>query len=100
MYLMPALRYRRNGPSVDPWLMAGPMPDDRSDMANSPRPGETLVRMAADALATEPTRRAAEFRKHWYTFGDLKGVADQVCELIGRSGADQRCLIAFAPRNR
>ena len=64
------------------------------------RPGDNLVQTAVNALASDPEGRAVEFDRHWYTFGDLKSLADRLAELLRFSGAEPHANIAFAPRNR
>lgn len=66
----------------------------------SERPGDNLVRAAKDALGTDPAGHAVEFGGHWYTFADLKAVADRLGELLDACGAEPHAPVAFAPRNR
>jgi acyl-coenzyme A synthetase/AMP-(fatty) acid ligase len=60
----------------------------------------TLMEVAAEALARAPGLQAIEFKKRWYTWGELRRTADRVNSLIDASGADGQARIAFVPRNR
>jgi len=44
--------------------------------------------------------QAVEYEKRWYTWDDMRTVADRVNGLIDASGADPRAPIALVPRNR
>ena len=59
----------------------------------------TLMEMSARALARNPDLQAIEFKKRWYTWGELRLTADRVNSLIDASGADGRSRVAFVPRN-
>ena len=67
---------------------------------SSDRAGDNLVRAANEALNTDVNAPAVEFAKHWYSFGNLKSVADRVAGLLKQTGAEPNAPIAFAPRNR
>jgi acyl-CoA synthetase (AMP-forming)/AMP-acid ligase II len=59
-----------------------------------------LSQMIRNALDREASRPAVEFEKHWYTWGDLRRVADRVQALIAASGAPPRAPVALIGRNR
>jgi len=62
--------------------------------------GDNLVRTAREALENDPAGRAVEFGGRWYTFAELKAVADHLLEQLEESGAEPHASVAFAPRNR
>jgi len=59
-----------------------------------------LQQLAERALARDPSRQAIEFEGRWFTWGELRQVAEPLCELLDASGADPLAPIAFVPRNR
>lgn len=59
-----------------------------------------LQQLSARALARDASLNAIEFEKRWYTWGEMRRVAEQVNALIESSGVDARAPIAFVPRNR
>jgi acyl-coenzyme A synthetase/AMP-(fatty) acid ligase len=61
---------------------------------------QSLEAMARAAFARDPVLPILEFEKRWYTWGELRRVAEQLSALIAASGADAGASIAFAPRNR
>jgi acyl-coenzyme A synthetase/AMP-(fatty) acid ligase len=60
----------------------------------------TLEDLATRALTREPGLPAIEFNKRWVSWGEMRGVAEQVWRLLEASGADVKAPIVFAPRNR
>ena len=62
-------------------------------------PVPSLQDMARAAFARDPSLPIIEFEKRWYTWGELRHIAERVSAAIGASGADSRASIAFAPRN-
>ena len=60
----------------------------------------TLMEMSAQCLARDPGLQAIEFKKRWYTWGELRRTADRVNSLIDASGAEVEARVAFVPRNR
>ncbi len=61
---------------------------------------KSLEQLCADALARNPERPAIEFQGHWYSWGQMRYVADQVLRLLQDSGIDPQATITFVPRNR
>jgi long-chain acyl-CoA synthetase len=59
-----------------------------------------LQQLTERALARDSSRQAIEFDRRWFTWGDLRSVADRVGELLDASGADPLAPVAFVPRNR
>jgi long-chain acyl-CoA synthetase len=59
-----------------------------------------LQQLAGHALTREASRQAIEFAGRWFTWGDLRHVADRLSELLDASGADPLAPVAFVPRNR
>lgn len=59
-----------------------------------------LEEMAARAFDRDPARPAIEFKKRWYTWGEMRRVAERINALIDASGADPKAPVAFVPRNR
>jgi acyl-coenzyme A synthetase/AMP-(fatty) acid ligase len=57
---------------------------------------ETLTKKA---LAFNAERQAIEWRDHWYTWGQLRRIAERTIELLHASGADPRAPVALLPRN-
>ncbi len=60
----------------------------------------TLQQAAAIALARESGRHAFEFNGRWITCGEVRTLADQIGELLERSGADPAAPVAFLARMR
>ncbi|MET0285803.1 MAG: fatty acid--CoA ligase family protein [Polyangiales bacterium] len=57
----------------------------------------TLQEMARAAFERDPALEVVEFEHRWYTWGELRQVADRLRTLIDESGAG--ASVAFAPRN-
>jgi long-chain acyl-CoA synthetase len=67
----------------------------------SARPAKsTLQTVSARALERDPLQAALEFEGRWYTWGELRHIADQVNSLLDASGVLPDSRIAFIPRNR
>ncbi|MDG2001856.1 MAG: fatty acid--CoA ligase family protein [Novosphingobium sp.] len=64
------------------------------------RPGDSLVNTTIEVLGSDPSDHAVEYDGRWYTFGDLKKVADRIGELLQACGAAPHVSVGFAPRNR
>lgn len=60
--------------------------------------GENLVKTTLEALASDG--RAVEFGGRWYTFAELKSVADELLDRLQETGVAPHASVAFAPRNR
>jgi long-chain acyl-CoA synthetase len=82
-----------------PWHSIVENPQARS--AETPHSGQaaSLQDMARAAFARDPSLPIIEFEKRWYTWGELRHVAERVSAAIAASDADPRASIAFAPRN-
>lgn len=59
-----------------------------------------LNTLAEQALSRDPATPAIEFSRQWYTWGDLKQVADSVAALVAASGAEDNAVIALVAKNR
>jgi long-chain acyl-CoA synthetase len=60
----------------------------------------TLDQQCRDALNRPPEQQALEFEQRWYTWGDLRSVAEEVERLLAAAGLKEGQTVAFAPRNR
>ena len=60
----------------------------------------TLEEMCVHALARDASQPAIEYGKRWFSWGEMRRVAERVTGLIEESGADPRAPIAFMPRTR
>ena len=60
----------------------------------------TLDQQCRDALNRPAEQQALEYELQWYTWGDLRTVADAVEGLLAKAGVPQGQTVAFAPRNR
>ena len=58
-----------------------------------------LTALTHKALAFDSGRQAVEWKERWYTWGDLRRVADQVAQQLEACGADPRAPVALLPRN-
>src|SRR5688572_2704752 len=63
-------------------------------------PTHTLQEQARMALARESSLPIVEYEKRWFTWGELRQLAERLSASIADSGAGPRASIAFAPRNR
>lgn len=59
----------------------------------------SLEALTKQALAFDPDRQAIEWRDAWFTWGQLKVVAERTAELIRSTGADPQAPVALLPRN-
>jgi long-chain acyl-CoA synthetase len=59
----------------------------------------TLQELARAAFEREPTLPSVEFEHRWYSWGELRQVADTLRARIAESGAHAGASVAFAPRN-
>lgn len=60
---------------------------------------ETLQQLAAATLARDSSGQAIEFEGQWYTWGDLRSVADEVNRLLETSGILPTGPISLISRN-
>jgi acyl-coenzyme A synthetase/AMP-(fatty) acid ligase len=60
---------------------------------------ETLQQLAAKTLARETGAEAIEFEGHWYTWGDLRAVANEVDRLLAASGISHDAPVSLISRN-
>ncbi|MFT4025488.1 MAG: fatty acid--CoA ligase family protein [Novosphingobium sp.] len=60
---------------------------------------ETLQQLAVKTLARDSAGQAIEFEGHWYTWGDLRAVADEVNRLLAASGILPTGPVALISRN-
>src|SRR6266702_5600246 len=63
-------------------------------------PVDTLSSLVSRALTREPARPAIEFEQRWFTWGEMRQVADRIGALVESSGAPACAPVAFIPRNR
>jgi long-chain acyl-CoA synthetase len=70
-------------------------------MIEAPNSGQpqSLQAMARAAFARNPSLPIIEFEQRWYTWGELRHVAELVDAAVEASGAGAHASIAFAPRN-
>lgn len=61
---------------------------------------KTLEQLSEAALARDSQRQAIEFEGHWYCWGQMRQVADQVAQLLEKSGVHPQAAVTFVPRNR
>ena len=59
-----------------------------------------LEELTEQALARDPTHQSIEFQGRWFTWRDIRKVADEIGALIEASGAAPKAPVAFIPRNR
>ena len=59
----------------------------------------TLADMAQNALRRDPTLPILKFDDRWFTWGQLRALADRVNDLLGACGADETSAVTFIPRN-
>ncbi|MGB8364945.1 MAG: class I adenylate-forming enzyme family protein [Rhizomicrobium sp.] len=55
--------------------------------------------MCAAALARDAAMPAVEYEGRWYGWGELRRVADRVCNLLEQSGIEPNAPVIFVPRN-
>lgn len=58
-----------------------------------------LPQVARGILARDPAAPAIEFQDRWYTWGDLREVAEGVVQALEASGIAADAPVAFIPRN-
>jgi long-chain acyl-CoA synthetase len=79
-------------------------PADASFAAEAPGAPSATAMTLEDAcnraLARDPAQQAIEFEGRWYTWGDLRQVADRLRAAIRDSGSGGPTVVAFAPRNQ
>jgi long-chain acyl-CoA synthetase len=68
-------------------------------MTSEITPAEWLQQQARAAFTRAADQPIVEFEQRWYTWGELRHVADRLGSLIEQSGATARATVAFAPRN-
>lgn len=59
-----------------------------------------LKQLSANALARTPSRPAIEFAGQWFTWGELRHVADRIHSLLKDCGISADAAITLVPRNR
>jgi long-chain acyl-CoA synthetase len=60
----------------------------------------TLEELSKAALAREASRPSIEFERRWFTWGEIRHVAERMGALIDASGAPERSPVALIARNR
>ena len=60
----------------------------------------TLEELSKAALAREPSQPSIEFGKRWFTWGEIRHVAERLGALIDSSGAPEPAPVAVIARNR
>ena len=60
----------------------------------------TLDQQCRNALNRPPKTQAIEFEGHWYSWGDLRCVGEEVGRLLAEAGVREAQPVAFVPRNR
>jgi long-chain acyl-CoA synthetase len=69
-------------------------------MTTNPVQVSSLAVLAAQALARPAPLQAIEFQDHWYRWGDLRRVADELQAALTASGIAAQVPAVFLPRNR
>ena len=59
-----------------------------------------LAQISAKALARPSSRPAIEFAGRWFSWGELRHVADRISTLLNDSGIPADTAVTFVPRNR
>lgn len=59
-----------------------------------------LQQLSARALARDASLPAIEFEKRWFSWGEMRHVAERLVALIEDSGVASHAPVAFVPRNR
>lgn len=59
-----------------------------------------LSQITAKALARTPSRPAIEFESRWFSWGELRHVADRIHALLDEAGVPANAPVTFVPRNR
>jgi len=76
----------------------------RSRLSLSPKTDKTrpiaFQGLAAEALARDPAGPILEFEGEWFTWGQVRRIADQIAELVEASGAPDQATVALIARNR
>lgn len=60
---------------------------------------QTLQELAAETLARESEGQAIEFEQRWYTWGDLRVVAEEIARLLDAAGIDPAGPVSLISRN-
>ena len=60
----------------------------------------SLEEQSASALARDPALNALSFGGEWYSWGDLRAIADETNRLLDAAGLGARDPVGFLPRNR
>jgi long-chain acyl-CoA synthetase len=60
----------------------------------------TLEELSKAALAREASQPSIEFERRWFTWGEIRHVAERIGALIDASGAPERSPVALIARNR
>jgi long-chain acyl-CoA synthetase len=60
----------------------------------------TLEELATRALAREPSQHIIDFEGRWFTWGEMRHVAERMGALIDASGSPARAPVALIARNR
>ncbi len=60
----------------------------------------TLDEQTCEALDGPADVAAVEFQGRWYSWGEIRRVADELAGLLANSGIGEHAPVAFAPRNR
>ncbi|UVO53633.1 class I adenylate-forming enzyme family protein [Sphingomonas sp. SUN039] len=60
----------------------------------------TLDQLSRAALDRAPESQALEYEHRWFSWGELRGIGDEVARLLAKAGVAERQTVAFVPRNR
>ena len=60
----------------------------------------TLDQLSRAALDRAPESQALEYEHRWFSWGELRGIGDEVARLLTEAGVAERQTVAFVPRNR
>lgn len=61
---------------------------------------KTLEQLCAEALQRDADRPAVEFEDRWYSWGELRQLADDLLQHLKETGVADAAPVTFVPRNR
>lgn len=80
--------------------MSNPEQIDIARDQTESEPTVMLNQLCSNALLRNPEEQAVEFEGQWYSWGDMRRIADQLGALLEESGAGPQPKVAFVARNR
>lgn len=61
---------------------------------------KTLQQLSAETLGREANMPAVTFKQRWYSWGEMREVANKIRILLEQSGVNTNAAVTFVPRNR